>query len=109
MMAVGFLGLLLQGAVYLSLGAFISTTTRNQIIASSVTFAVFLILYVLDWVTFFSTSDMGRVISYLSVTSHFESFARGVVELKDVVYYLSAIFLGLFLTARSLESLRWRA
>jgi len=109
MMAVGYLGLLLQGATYLGLGAFISTTTRNQIIASSVTFAVFLILYVLDWITIFNTSTAGKVISYLSITSHYESFARGVVDLKDVVYYLSAIFLGLFLTSRSLESLKWRA
>ena len=54
-------------------------------------------------------STAGKVISYLSITSHYESFARGVVDLKDVVYYLSAIFLGLFLTSRSLEALKWRA
>jgi ABC-2 type transport system permease protein len=49
------------------------------------------------------------VISYLSVTSHFESFARGVLDTKDAVYYLSMIVFGLFMTARSMESIRWRA
>jgi len=49
------------------------------------------------------------VVSYLSVVTHFETFAKGVLEIKDVVFYLSMIFLGLFLTARSMESLRWRA
>jgi ABC-2 type transport system permease protein len=46
---------------------------------------------------------------YLSVVSHFESFAKGVIDSKDIVFYVSVIFFGLFLTARSLESLRWRA
>jgi ABC-2 type transport system permease protein len=45
----------------------------------------------------------------MSVITHFESFGRGVLELKDAIYYLSVIFLGLFFTARSMESLRWRS
>lgn len=106
---VGYLGLLLMGAAFLGLGAFISTLTKNQIIAASLTFGVFLILWVLDWVTSLSTGNMGKVISYLSITTHFENFAKGVLELKDAIYYLSVIFLGLFLTLRSMESLRWRA
>ena len=108
-MLVGYLGLLLLGAAFLSLGAFLSTTTRNQIIAASLTFGVFLMLWVLDWVTSYSTEPAGKVVAYLSITAHFESFAKGVVDLKDAVYYLSVIFLGLFLTSRSMESLRWRS
>jgi ABC-2 type transport system permease protein len=49
------------------------------------------------------------VLAYLSVITHFESFAKGVIELKDVIFYLTGIFLGLFFTARSMESLRWRS
>jgi len=49
------------------------------------------------------------VMSYISLTPHLENFAKGVIELRDVVYYVSVIFLGVFLTHRSLESLRWRS
>ena len=106
---VGYLGLLLQGGCLLAIGTFISTLTRNQIIAVGGTFAVCLLLWVLDWVSSYETSTGARILSYLSVVTHFEPFAKGVLDTKDVVFYLSAIFFGLFLTARSMESLRWRA
>jgi ABC-2 type transport system permease protein len=108
-MAVGYLGLILQGGCLLAIGTFISGTTRNQIVAGVATFGVCLLLWVLDWVSQFESSKLFSVISYLSVTSHFESFMRGVLDSKDVVYYLSMIVFGLFLTARSMESIRWRA
>jgi ABC-2 type transport system permease protein len=108
-MLVGYLGLLLMGASFLSLGAFLSTTTKNQIVAATLTFGVFLMLWVMEWISYFSFGPVGQALAYLSITSHFESFAKGVIELKDMVYYLSMISLGLFLTARSMESLRWRA
>ena len=60
-------------------------------------------LLVLDWVSQFNTSAVGQVIGYLSVLAHFDSFAKGVLDSKDIIYYLSVIFVGLFLTARS----RW--
>lgn len=106
---VGYLGLILLGATFLGIGAFISSLTKNQIVAAALTFGVFLMLWVLDWVSSYSTTSTGKVIAYLSITQHFEPFAKGVIELKDVMYYISAIFLGLFLTLRSMESLRWRA
>ncbi len=105
---VGYLGLLLQGACLLSIGTFISTTTRNQIIAGTATFAACLLLWVFDWVSY-EQATWAKVMSYLSVVAHFEPFAKGVIDTKDVIYYLSMTFLGLFLTARSLESLRWRS
>ena len=106
-LAVGYLGLLLQAGFLLSVGTFISTLTKNQIIAAAVTFGVCLLLWVLEWVNY-ESSTWARVLSYLSVITHFESFGRGVIDSKDAIFYVSAIFLGLFLTARSLESLRWR-
>jgi ABC-2 type transport system permease protein len=108
-MLVGFLGLLLQGGCLLAIGTFISTTTRSQIVAGVATFAVCLLLWVLDWVSAYETSAWAKVISYLSVLTHFEPFSKGVIDTKDVVYYATMIFLGLFLTARSMESIRWRA
>ncbi|MBI4910395.1 MAG: ABC transporter permease subunit [Acidobacteria bacterium] len=106
---VAYLGLLLQGGCLLAIGSFISNCTKNQIIAGAGTFAVCLLLWVLDWVAAYETTTFGKMISYLSVTGHFENFAKGVIDTKDVVYYLSLSFFGLFLTARSMESLRWRA
>jgi ABC-2 type transport system permease protein len=108
-MAVGYLGLLLQGGGLLAIGTFISSTTRNQIVAGVATFAVCLMLWVLDWASSFGSSALLKVVSYLSFIAHFESFARGVIDSKDVIYFISVILLGLFLTARSMESMRWRA
>lgn len=105
----GYLGLLLQGGSLLAIGTFISTTTRNQIIAAFATFAVCLMLWVLDWISTFNQEGWAKVVAYLSVITHFDPFAKGVVDSKDVIFYVSMIFFGLFLTARSMESLRWRA
>ena len=106
---VGYLGLLLQGGCLLAIGIFISTMTKNQIIAGGATFAVCLMLWVLDWVSAYDQSAWAKVVAYLSVVTHFEPFSKGVVDSKDIIFYISMIFFGLFLTARSVESLRWRA
>jgi ABC-2 type transport system permease protein len=102
------LGLLLYGAALLALGMWFSTFTRNQIIAGSIGMAVFLLLYLLDWVTAYSSSTVSQVMSYLALTTHFENFSKGVIDLSDVVYYLSVIVLGIFLTSRSVEALKGR-
>src|ERR1700719_481338 len=108
-LAIGYLGLLLQAGGLLAVGTFISTLTKNQIIAGAATFGVCLMLWVMEWVAGYETAPWAKVLAYFSVISHFESFAKGVVDTKDAVYYLSLIFLGLFLTSRSMESLRWRS
>ena len=105
----GFLGLLLQGGCLLALGTFVSSMTKNQIVAGAVGFGAALALWLLSWTTSFGNSDAVQVLNYLSIVSHLDSFTRGVIDSKDVIYYLSMIFLGLFLTTRSLESIRWRA
>jgi ABC-2 type transport system permease protein len=108
-MVAGYLGLLLLGGSLLSIGTFISTCTKNQIVAGVAGFSVCLMLWVLDWLSSFQDTVGGKVLSYISVLQHFDSFSKGVIDSRDVIYYLSAIFIGLFLTARSLESLRWRS
>jgi len=102
------LGLFLFGGSLLALGMWISTFTKNQIVAAVVSFAAFLLLFVLNWVTAYSNGAVSRVLSYLSLTTHFSAFAKGVIDLKDLVYYLSVIVLGIFLTARSVEALKGR-
>jgi ABC-2 type transport system permease protein len=107
-MMVGYLGLLLQGSCLLALGTFISTCTKNQIVAGVATFGVALLLWVLNW-NDFDSSVSSKILSYLSVLSHMDSFSKGVIDLKDVLYYLSVIVFGLFLTTRAIESMRWKA
>ena len=106
---IGYLGLLLQGGALLAIGTLISTMTKNQIVAGGATFTVCLLLWILDWVSSYETAVWAKVLSYLSVVTHYEPFSKGVLDSRDVIFYLSVIFLGLFLTARSMESARWRA
>ncbi len=108
-LAIGFLGLLLQVGGLLAIGMFISTLTKNQIIAAAVTFGLFLVLWVISSVSEFNTATWATAVSYTSIVTHLESFERGMLDSKDAVFYLSMIFLGLFLTVRSMESLRWRS
>jgi ABC-2 type transport system permease protein len=106
---VAYLGLLLQGGCLLALGTLISTMTRNQIVAGGVTFFISLLLWLLQWFTAYGATPALQVINYLSIVTHMENFSKGVIDSKDIVFYLSFIFFLLFLTKRSMESLRWRA
>ncbi len=104
----GYLGLLLMGSCFISAGLLISSVTKNQIVAGIVTFAVFLMLWVINWIGESSGPTTREIVSYLSITEHFDDFARGIIDTKHVIYYLSFITLGLFLTAKSVDSERWR-
>ena len=104
----GYLGLLLMGGCFVSVGLLISSLTKNQIVAGVVTFAVFLMLWVINWIGENSGPTTREIVSYLSITEHFDDFARGVIDTKHVIYYLSFITFGLFLTAKSVDSERWR-
>jgi len=106
---VAYLGLALQGGCLLAIGTFISTTTKNQIVAGGVTFFTCLLLWLLSWFTAYDSTAPAQVVNYLSIVTHFENFGKGVLDLKDVVFYISFIFFALFATSRSMESLRWRA
>ena len=107
-LASGYLGLLLQGAAFIAVGILVSSLTENQIVAAVSTFGILLFFWVISWAADSAGGALGRVISHLSITEHFDSFARGVLDTKDVIYYLNLAILSLFLTLRSLESKRWR-
>ena len=106
---VAYLGLILQAGCLLAIGTLVSTLTSNQIIAGGATFFVCLLLWMLNWYTAFDSSTSARVINYVSILTHMENFSKGVLDLKDAVFYVTFIFFGLFLTLRQIESLRWRA
>ena len=103
------LGLLLFGAALLALGMWFSTFTKNQIIAGVLSMVVFLLLFIADWPQNFSSSTPVKVLAYMSLSNHLDNFAKGVIDLGDVVYYLSGVALGIFLTARSVDALKGRA
>lgn len=104
----GYLGLVLLGLAFLSLGTLISSLTENQIVAAIAAFGAALILWVLGWPADQAGPTLRTVLNHLSIVAHQESFSRGVIETKDVVFYLNFTLLCLFLTLRSLESKRWR-
>jgi ABC-2 type transport system permease protein len=106
--ATGYLGLLLMGGCFLSLGLFVSSLTKNQIVAGMVTFAVFLMFWVINWIAASRGPTTQSILNYLSITEHLNDFARGVIDTKHVVYYLSFIAFSLFLTVRAVDSERWR-
>ncbi|HWK12621.1 MAG TPA: ABC transporter permease subunit [Vicinamibacterales bacterium] len=103
-----YLGLVLMGGAFLSLGLLISSTTNNQIVAGIIWFIVFLMLWIVGWFADTAGPTVGAITRYLSITEHFDDFSKGIVDTKHIIYYLSLITLGLFLTAKSVDSERWR-
>jgi ABC-2 type transport system permease protein len=106
--AAGYLGLLLMGGCFISVGLLISSLTKNQIVAGFMTFAVFLMLWVINWMADSSGPTGQAILSFLSITDHFDDFTKGIIDTKHLTYYVSFITFGLFLTAKSVDSERWR-
>jgi len=104
----GYLGLLLIGGAFLAVGLFVSSTTENQIVAGFGTFGVLLALWLLGWFADSAQGALRTVVQQMAIIEHMDSFAKGVIDTKDLVYYLTVIAFALFLTLRSLESKRWR-
>ncbi|MGA2259844.1 MAG: ABC transporter permease [Acidobacteriota bacterium] len=105
----GYLGLILYGSALLAVGLFISTLTENQIVAGVITLGVILILWLVDALATGAQGMMKDVLSYLSVISHLDDFIKGVIDTTHVIFYVTFAFFGLFLTYRSLESMRWKS
>ena len=104
----GYLGLLLMGATFIAVGVFASSLTENQIVAAITTFGALLIFWILGWSADYAGGTAGRVLQFLSILEHNDSFSKGVIDTKDVLYYLNFTVLALFLTLRSLEARRWK-
>jgi ABC-2 type transport system permease protein len=103
----GYLGALLVGGSLLALGTFISSLTENQLIAAVLTFAVFLIIWIIDIIGS-PTGNSATVLGYFSIVRHFQDFARGVIDTSSLIYFGSLIVFFVFLTVRSVDSMRWR-
>lgn len=103
----GYLGLLLVGAVYLGIGIFASSTTENQIVAFIIGWAIIFVFFMLDKILIFVPAPLTSLLEYLSVDYHFNNIARGVIDTRDIIYYVSLTAFALVLAIRSLESRKW--
>jgi len=104
----GYLGLLLLGVSFIPIGLFISSLTRNQIVAAMATFAGLLLFWTLSWFARVASPIVQGIVLAISLTEHFDDFTLGIIRLRHVVYYVSLTAFGLFLTGKSLDSERWR-
>jgi len=104
----GYLGLLLLATAFVTIGLLTSSLTENQIIAAVSCMVTLLLLYVISWPAETASETMAAGLKYLSITEHFGEMVKGVIDTRDLVYFASVILLSLFLTQRSVESLRWR-
>jgi len=104
-----YLGLLLYGLAIVAVGLFISTLTENQIIAAVLSFGMIMVLWLVDAMANYAESPTSKgVLSYLSILSHLDDFMKGVLSTSNIIFYVSLMLVGLFLTYRSIDSLRWR-
>lgn len=106
--AAGYVGLFLMGIAFVALGLMVSSLTENQIVAAAVSFGAILMFWLIGWAEHLVGSDLGRILSRVSLLEHFDAFSRGIIDTQDIVYYLNFTILFLFIAMRSLESKRWR-
>jgi ABC-2 type transport system permease protein len=104
----GFLGLFLMGGCFVALGLFLSSLTKNQTVAGAATFVIALLFWVIDWSADTGSGTFSEILRRLSITQPLDDFAKGVIDTKHVIYYLSFIGFGLFLTMKSVDTDRWR-
>ena len=104
----GYLGLLLVGGVYASAGIFCSAVTGNQITAFILSFLIVFVFFMLDKVLFFVPGFLTALLQYVSIDYHLTNISRGVIDSRNVIYFLSVISLFLMLAVRTLEMRKWR-
>ena len=104
----GYLGLALQGGFFLACGLLASATTQNQVVAAFLSFGMILLIWLLGGLgSLLGDTTIGNILSYLSFNEHYDRLVRGLLEVKDVAYYLSGIVLTLFMAHRVVDSHRW--
>lgn len=104
----GYLGVFLLGGAVLAVGLAFSSFTDNQIVAFFLTLAAsFVLVLLLGWMTPFFSGVVATIAEFVSFMSHLESLGRGVIDSRDVIYFLSVTGFALMVAFRALESRRW--
>jgi ABC-2 type transport system permease protein len=104
----GYLGLLMLGAVYASVGTFASSVTDNQVIAFIISVFIVLVFFLMDKMLYFMPVSIAGLIQYISVDYHLSNISRGVIDSRNIIYFASLIGFFLFTTVRVLEIRKWR-
>jgi ABC-2 type transport system permease protein len=104
----GYLGLILLATCFVAVGLFTSSLTENQIVAAVSSFVVLLMFYLININSMSMSGATKDVLDYLSLIGHYADFVKGVIDTKGLIYYISFVSAGLFLTGVSLESRKWR-
>jgi ABC-2 type transport system permease protein len=104
----GYLGLLLLGGAYLSIGMLASSWTDHQIISFVAALIISFVFYIMEWGLNFMPGWAVTVLSQLSIQQHFDNIARGVIDTRDILYFLSIIVLALAWAVRSIEARKWK-
>ncbi|MBC8312136.1 MAG: ABC transporter permease subunit [Candidatus Marinimicrobia bacterium] len=104
----GYLGLLMLGSVYASVGTFASSVTDNQVIAFIISVFIVLIFFLMDKMLYFMPVSIAGLIQYISVDYHLSNISRGVIDSRNIIYFASLIGFFLFTTVRVLEIRKWR-
>jgi ABC-2 type transport system permease protein len=103
----GYIGLLLMGAVYIGIGLLASSITENQIVAFIISFLIVLALFLMDKVLMYVPEGMASTVEFLGIDYHFGNIARGVIDSRDAVYFLSLLGFSLYCATVSLERRKW--
>ena len=104
----GYLGIYLMALAYVAVGNFASSLTSNQIIAGVTTLVILLLLFVVNWPAEDAGETLRAVLTHLSVTEHFGTLVRGIIDTADLVYFASLAAVFLFLNHRAVEAARWK-
>jgi ABC-2 type transport system permease protein len=104
----GYLGLVLLAGAYVAIGVMTSSWTRDQVVSFIIAFGITFSLYLLGKMVPLMPSGLAPIVEYMTLDSHFNNIAKGVIDSRDVIYYVSLIGACLFLATQSLDSRRWR-
>ena len=107
-MVAGYVGVMLQAAAFVAIGLAISSMTQNQIVAAFLTFAILLVMWLSDSMSNYLGKPLADIMKYISVTSHFQDFSRGVIDSSHIIYFVSVAVAALFVAYLSLQTRRWR-
>ena len=105
---MGFLGFWFLGTGYLTLGLFISSVAESPVVSSVITFGVLILFWILDWAVSATDGTLAHVLASISPLSHYREFTVGVIDIKNIAYFLFFHFFFLFLTLRSVETRHWK-
>ena len=107
--ATGYIGVLGIGSLFLAAGVLASALSRSQLVAAVLTFAILVFLVIVGFLqNLFTDDSVQQLLGYLNLMQHMDDFGKGILDTRRLVYYLSATVLLLFLSARALQSRKWR-